>query len=146
MAKNKGLRDDVIGTRRFEKENPDDFLKKTPIWSFKLMDKDHPKWSLKVQKNLYEDIILKLKDYEGLTWAEIMQASGGRSHGTNNHYEPIDELCKEARDRIVNLGIYTDSVFSLRCGGKKRLYGTFDSGVFFIIWFDSEHEIYPVKK
>ena len=146
MAKNRKPNMKLQGKRSFEKENPDSYFQKNPVWSFKWIDKDHPRWSLKVQNNLYENVILKLKDYEGLTWAEINKASGGRTYGTNSHYEDVEDLCKDARDRINELMIFEDRVFSLRLDGETRLYGIIENGVFYVIWYDPNHEIYPVKK
>ena len=99
-----------------------------------------------MQNNLYENVILKLKDYEGLTWAEINKASGGGTYGTNSHYEDVEDLCKDARDRINELMIFEDRVFSLRLDGETRLYGIIENGVFYVIWYAPNHEIYPVKK
>ena len=107
---------------------------------------DHPRWAVSSCKTVYSSIITKLKDLEGLTWQEIMSASGGRAHGTNNHFEDVADLCKEARNRILELHMEdVDRVFSLRLTSTERLYGIIDEGIFFIIWYDPNHEIYPLS-
>ena len=76
-----------------------------------------------------------------------MSSSGGRSHGTNNHYEDVADLCKEARDRIIELKLIDiDRVFSLRLSGTERLFGILEDGIFSIIWYDPNHEIYPISE
>lgn len=110
------------------------------------MDTNHPRWSLNACDNLYDKVILKLKNYEGMPWRQIIAASGGRSSGTNNHYEDVADLTKEARDRMTEIHIEEDRIFSLRLTSMERLYGILDGNVFFVIWYDAKHEIYPTSK
>lgn len=127
-------------------ENPESFYSKNPIWSFKLLDNNYHKWGFIHTSNINKDIITKLIDYENLTWGEIIKATGGRKHGNNNHYENISKLITEAQERWKELKPEEyDSVFSLRLTGHHRLYGLLTDGIFKIIWFDSHHEIYPLK-
>lgn len=122
------------------------FYNKKPVWSFSKCDIDHPKWGFSASEDLYF-FIQKLKTYEGLSWIEIMQASGGRRSGTNNHFEPVSELIPEAIGRWKELRLEDyDQIFSLRLTGMQRLYGILEEGIFFIVWYDRSHEIYPMKK
>lgn len=126
-------------------EAPSHYMAANPVWSFRRMDTGHPRWAICACHTLYDSIITKLRDFEGMTWMEIMSASGGRAAGTNSHFEDVADLCKEARDRILDLHMEdVDRVFSLRLSSLGRLYGVIDEGVFFIIWYDQNHEIYPV--
>ena len=84
-----------------------------------------------------------------MTWSEIQSASGGKraGNGTNNHFEYIAEMSKEAQKRAKELHLDVDQLFSLRLTGKERLYGILNNGVFYVLWYDAQHEIYPsVKK
>lgn len=128
-------------------ENPQSFYDMHPIWSFKLLDNSYTKWGFVHTNDLYNDIIVKLKDYEGMTWGDVIKASGGRAHGNNNHYENISDLIPEAqkRWREIRLEEY-DRVFSLRLTGEQRLYGVLLDGIFRIVWFDQHHEIYTTQK
>lgn len=87
----------------------------------------------------------KLSSYEGMTWAEIQSASGGKTKGTNNHFAYISKLDKEAQKRAMELHLDVDELFSLRLTGTLRLYGILENGIFSIIWYDQNHEIYPLK-
>lgn len=128
-------------------ESPEGYLKKHPIWAFQRCDLEHPKWSIKNCDSFCMDILDKLISYEGQTWAEIISASGGKKNGgTNNHFENISELCREAQKRILDLHLDIDQLFSLRLTGKQRLYGIVNSEVFTILWYDAEHEICPSTK
>lgn len=127
--------------------DPQSFLGKHPVWSFNSLDNGYGKWGFVHTDDLFGKVISKLKDYEGMTWSQILSASGGRSHGTNNHYEDVSELIPEAQRRwkAIHLEEY-DRVFSLRLAGVERLYGILEDGIFRIVWFDQTHEIYPTKK
>ena len=127
-------------------ESPDGYLKKHPVWAFHFCDTDHERWSINKEHRFTEDIFTKLISFEGMTWAEIQTASGGKASGTNNHFENICEMIPEAQKRAAELKLDCDQLFSLRITGIKRLYGMLIDGVFNIIWFDPEHEIYPSKK
>ena len=127
-------------------KNPDSYLSKNPAWIFSKHDHLHSKWSLKYCNNLYEDIILKLKSFEGMTWDEINKQQHGKFGKSSNHFVKIADLTKEAQKRIQILGIIDDVVYSLRLEGKLRLYGMLEDGIFNIIWYDKNHEIYPVEK
>lgn len=126
--------------------NPDSYLAERPLWSFRRMDLSHPKWSIGKCPDVYGDIIEKLRAFEGMTWGEIIGASGGRSHGTNNHFNDVSSFCKAARDRLIYLRMEDyDRLFSIRLSGTKRLYGILEQGVFFIVWYDPDHEVYPTQ-
>ena len=82
-----------------------------------------------------------------MTWQEIEQQSGGRSKGTNSHPIPVDQLTKEARDRLLELQIDdVDELFSLRLEGKVRVFGVRSGHVMQLLWFDFEHSICESKK
>lgn len=128
-------------------EDPQSFWGMHPVWSFKSLDNNYSKWGFIHTVSLFTDVIRKLKDNEGMTWGEIFRASGGKSQGTNSHYENVSDLIPEAQKRWAELRLEEyDRVFSLRLTSLHRLYGILEDGVFRIVWFDQEHEIYPVKR
>lgn len=151
MAKDKKVvkRKELVSHTKQPKiaEDPQSFLGNHPVWSFKSLDNGYHKWGFVHTDDLFGKVISKLKENEGMTWGEIMSSSGGRTHGTNNHYEDVSKLIPEAQKRWRNLHLEEyDRVFSLRLNGVQRLYGILQDGVFRIVWFDQEHEIYPTKK
>lgn len=129
-------------------ENPEEYIRKNPTWAFSRCDMEHEKWSI-TNYDFINEIFKKLVDYERMTWQEIQSASGGKrdGNGTNSHFVNVAELSKEARDRLTELRLYDiDQLFSLRLGSTIRLYGILENGVFYILWYDKEHEIYKMKK
>ena len=122
----------------------DRMLTKHPRWAFARCDKE--KWQVSTCENLYGTIIEKLISIEGMTWQEVQSASGGRKHGTNSHFIPVESLGTEAQKRLISLKLdEEDRLFSLRLDGTKRLWGTIsDDGVFSVLWYDPRHEVYPL--
>lgn len=57
-------------------ENPNSFYKLSPVWSFKILDNGYKKWGFIHVIDLNNTVISKLKNYEGMTWSEILEASG----------------------------------------------------------------------
>lgn len=75
-----------------------------------------------------------------MTWAELLNAAGGRSAGTNHHPLPLDDLSKTAQERLVALKLDdADSIFSLRLTATIRVYGIRDGRVFKALWYDKHH-------
>lgn len=122
------------------------YLGKNPVWRFHRSDSEHSKWSLQEKSYLDNELIEKLIGFEGMTWQQIQNASGGRSSGTNSHFIDVEDLITEAKSRLVELNVYNDQLFSLRLTGSKRLFGILEDGVFHVIWYDRNHEICPSKK
>lgn len=124
--------------------NPNKFGNTMPKWTFARVDKDS--WT--IHDTFINTILEKLIQYESMTWNEIMNMTrqGRNSNNTMNHNIPRGALIKSAQQRLDQLKIYEDEIFSLSLDNKKRLWGILDSGVFQIIWYDSNHEICVSKK
>ncbi len=58
--------------------DPDGYFSKTPVWVFSKSDRTYGKWGLNNCDDFYNIIVDKLISYEGLTWNQIQNASGGR--------------------------------------------------------------------
>jgi len=55
----------------------------------------------------------------------------------NNHFVPVDQLCKEARDRLAELRLdEVDGLTSLRLSGTERVWGIREYNVLMILWWD----------
>ena len=80
-------------------------------------------------------------NYEKNTWRKLLNDN---SHA--NHLVDVQNLSKEAQDRLKKLEILTDSLIQLRVGGTKRIFGLIEDGVMSILWYDLNHEVYPVEK
>lgn len=91
-------------------------------------------------KYLFEKLFPHIRNRENSTWHEIDTAT--RSNGkSNSHNIPVTDLCKEARDRLEELKYEISDIYSLRLGGKLRIFGIRTYNYLKVIWFDTGHEI-----
>lgn len=117
-----------------------------PVWQLSKLDFDWDHSWDKIGRERWERHVLPaLRDNETMTWNEIKSATGGRKAGTNSHNVPIDRLSKAAQKRLTEIGQDDiDELFSLRFGGKNRIWGIKDKNILRIIWFDFDHAICPM--
>ncbi|HEY4740865.1 MAG TPA: hypothetical protein VIH76_09755 [Candidatus Acidoferrales bacterium] len=121
--------------------NPASLDAETIAWQFHRMDSTHQHWGWdQLHAPVWRQILGKLKSFEGLTWASIKEAAGGKHHGTNNHSIKISELNAPARRRISELRLEEyDKVFSLRFSNTIRIYGIRDGRAMRLLWYDPYH-------
>ncbi len=100
-----------------------------------------------VKNAFIEKIYPKLQAFEENTWDEIRLYSHRKKDkaASNNHNVSIQELDKEAQERLNELG-YSDrsEIYSLRLEGKIRIYGFREMNFLDIIWVDLDHEVYKL--
>ncbi len=88
------------------------------------------------------ELAQRLGSTELRTWNEIFA-----SDKANNHPNQVERFSKEAKKRLRELKRDDfDELHSIRLSGKGRLYGVLREGVFYIIWWDRDHQVYPSKK
>lgn len=103
--------------------------------------------SVLVRDNFPNVVFPHLKNFETMTWNEILQAKHGKDGKSNSHFVPVSKLLKEARDRFDRMQISdVDEIFSLRLKGETRIYGLRYGNVLDILWVDNHNEIYPDPK
>ena len=86
----------------------------------------------------------KLAEWGQLTWAEIDSLSTSNGHKMH-HAMPIEVLSDDARERLQELKNTSEMLFRFRLGNRPRLWGRRVVAEFRILWFDPEHEVYPVE-
>lgn len=112
-----------------------------PLWAFVIVDLGVPWCWSRMDGATIAEVLGRLKHFESMTWSEIEAGTG--SHLIRDH----GGLSKAARDRLQEIEQDdTDTLFSLRIGGKSRIFGIREGGVLRILWWDPEHEIYPSRK
>ena len=87
----------------------------------------------------------KLSEFEKLTWGEIDTfTTGGKERHKMHHDMEVSILADEAQYRLIEIEKYADIIFRFRLGAKRRLWGYRILNKFEAIWYDPNHEIYPV--
>lgn len=88
-----------------------------------------------------------LSEVCGSTWSELERQQTGSSRRRQKHHsQEVSTLCKAARDRLADLRhdeIFGDDLFRFRLGGTARLWGFVVDDVFYLLWWDRHHRVYP---
>jgi hypothetical protein len=126
--------------RKIRQAEQMDFKSKKASWGISRIDRNCQwGWDNLDSKGIWDDIHSKLKSFESMNWASIMQ--GG------SHLVKFADLIPEAQKRLTYLHLDDlDSLFSLRLTGHKRIWGDLDNGILFILWYDPDHGICPSLK
>ena len=119
-------------------EQPKTYMDKNPSWRFSKEDTSS-KWTI-FNDEIKDTLLPYLKQIETQTWGQIF------SDEKKNHYVPVSNFINEAKKRLEAMKIFEDELFSLRIQGKIRLYGLIIEGIYYVLWYDNQHEIYPSKK
>jgi hypothetical protein len=80
----------------------------------------------------------KLRSFETMTLSAIL--------GPNHHLVPVESLCKEARERLVELHLDDIELLSLRLGATERVWGTLERNIVTLLWWDPLHQVCPSLK
>lgn len=96
-------------------------------------------WSKVELKALFNEIIPKLQQYESMTWGEV--------EGAESHFVDVDNCSRKAQKRLGEIDLDDlEQLFSLRIGGKKRIFGWRRESVFYVLWWDPVHRVFPSPK
>lgn len=90
-------------------------------------------------------ILEKMRSFESMTLSELFGV--GSEHGKD--YDLVDVAAKNkgVAARLTDIGHDDRTQLSrLRLGGKRRLYGFREDNVFYVLWWDPEHDVYPSPK
>lgn len=120
--------------------NPKSSHHLNPAWRFSNIEMADPYgWHVINEFNLLRNIVDKLKNFETMTWDEIL-LKGKKQH----HSVPVQDLCKKAKSRIEELQLDdVDKLVSLRIGSTERIWGILTNGILLLVWWDPDHEICP---
>jgi hypothetical protein len=92
-----------------------------------------------------------LHDIGGTSWAELRAHRYNSSKGSRpkHHEHPVSRLGPEATARLASLKldeVVGEDLFRFRVTGKQRLWGFITDCTFHVLWWDPEHEVFPVSK
>lgn len=98
------------------------------------------KWGWdRFDSKLLKDFLNQLFECQKLTWQEL--------NGKGSHLVNITQIIPEAKKRLDLLQLDDwEELYSLRIGGKQRIWGLKEGGILWILWWDPNHEICPSNK
>jgi hypothetical protein len=118
-----------------------------PAWRLAFLDLEHAgNWSWQLGAEDLHEIVRFLREMERLTWTEIYAqlTSSKRGSHRKHHAMPAAQLCGEAQRRLEELRLDDfDELFRFRLGNMRRLWGIVDDEVFYPVWWNAEHRVYP---
>lgn len=70
-----------------------------------------------------------------MTWGEV--------EGRESHFIDVDNCSTKAQKRLKEIDLDdVEQLFSLRIGGKKRIFDWRRGSVFYVLWWDPDHKIF----
>lgn len=128
----------ALGKRSIKEDSKDVSLTEHLSWGFQLCDTDSScRWSFcekRLGSAFWAKIMPKLMSFETMTVYQVFYEAN-----SNNHAIAVSGLQKDACDRLDQLNLSFECIYSLRLEGKIRLYGNLEGSVFQIIWYDDNH-------
>jgi hypothetical protein len=122
--------------------DPEKSFQDFPHWRFGKIDFDgFVGWGRISSKDIIKKVLSQLKNYESMKWSEIL---------TKPHCHSIKKsvICKEAIGRLKE--IYMDDIDDLfqlvGTDQKCRIWGIRNNHIFYFLWWDPNHLVYPTEK
>lgn len=149
-----------MGRQRSRDHNPQPKSRsnKTPASIGKDPDEGFPSFSFRYVDNsgrwawssIGDDDRLKilgfLEQISLSSWREIaaQRVSRGKNRDQKHHYQEIDTVVQDAKDRLhkLHLDEVIDRLYRFRLGGGERLWGFRKDGIFYLVWWDPNHTVY----
>jgi hypothetical protein len=118
--------------------DPNAFYHLKPAWRISRLEFCDPYGWHEIDRDTLNRIRERLGSLEAMTWQEII--------GNKNHPIRTVQLCKAAQDRLTDLHLDdVDRMTSLRLTGKGRIWGFVNQGIMTLLWWDPDHEVYPMN-
>lgn len=103
------------------------------------LDLDGPYGWGKVTELHLREITSKLSELEKFSWAQL----------DKHRHHPIarENLGADARKRLREIKQDdVDVLHTLRLAGTRRVWGILVGNVYYVLWWDPGHKVYPVEK
>lgn len=113
-------------------------------WRFGILDYDggprRRRWSWLHLDDDQRTVLKMLATMEQRTWDE---AAGTGNVGTCKRI-PAEDLCRDAQHRLVDLELDDQvGLWEIRVTSRARLWGVRLDAVFYVLWWDPNHEVCP---
>jgi len=119
----------------------------TMILRFDMLDRDGLfAFDLDRRDFQHREVFEKLIQYSNMTWNQI--TSQTHDQKGKHHMLNANGLSGEARERVraKHYEEYSDSIFSLALQNRLRVIGIRIGREFHVVWYDPNHEFYPVSR
>lgn len=112
-----------------------------PVWRFADLDPHWPQAATELSIDQFRDLHTKLGAYETQKLSEIWHP------GSQCHMYLVNDLPDAAFARLSELDRDDETaIHTLRVTGRFRVLGILREHIFYVLWIDPDHEIWPSKK
>lgn len=119
-----------------------------PVFSFSITDRsDREPWGWHMLTPEHALLLVTFIGNMGRnTWNQIRSET--QDGHFKHHYMDVEQLCTKAQERLTKMQVADmgDQMFRFRLGPTERLWGFEFQGMFYAVWWDPHHEIYPTAK
>ena len=102
------------------------------------VDYDVQEWGWRgvTMKRFFYKCLKYLQHYEDMTWAQLKQKG-------HCHPVAINDIAPRAQNRINTEYAAMSDLYQVKAEGRCRLFGCKDRQIFYLIWHDEHHTVYP---
>ena len=149
MAKKKQTKKPDIASQKKTQKPPIPSVSQKVIWIFDNIDADGAFAFNPSRSDFEAQVVLgKIISYSGMTWREIAEHTHDESK-SKHHFLDYEGLSDAAKKRLEAKKIGNDKweqIFSFALTNKLRIIGLREDEKFHVLWYDPNHEVYPVKQ
>ena len=120
-----------------------------PVFRFEILDRNGDYAFDLNRKDFNEhDFLEKMIAYSRMAWTDIDQQTHDKGKSKHHYLTPYERLSKEARARLAQMQLddFSDSIFSFAFTNLTRIIGIRIDDIFYVLWYDAHHEVYPTSK
>lgn len=120
-----------------------------PVFRFETLDRNG-KYAFDLNRDDFEehDFLEKMINYSQMTWTDIERQTHDRGKSKHHYLKPYERLSKEARSRLAQMQLddFSDCIFSFAFNNLTRIIGIRIDDIFYVLWYDANHGVYPVSR
>jgi hypothetical protein len=120
--------------------DPDSAADRYMAWRLSHVDMDGDWGWGNLASHHVEALHVKLVDIEALTLGELMARRGTKQVSVENLPSPAQKRLQAIRRDDV------DELWELRFTGTQRIWGVIQGSIFYFLWWDPDHTVYPSHK
>jgi hypothetical protein len=107
----------------------------------KYVDLQHPEWGWGRLncKDFFNILMERLHEFEQMTWDDLASRK-------SCHPMPVEHICAAAQKQLSQVCDEIDSLYQVDISPKCRLWGYRDRTIFYLIWHDPNHTVYPTSR
>lgn len=149
MAKKKQTKKPNVSNQKQTTKLPVPSVNQKAVWFFDNVDKGGI-FAFNPNRDDFDAkvILEKIISYSSMTWREIAEHT--HDNGKSKHhfldYKGLSDLAKKRLEEKAIGDDKWEQIFSFALTNKLRVIGLRENEKFHVLWYDPNHEVYPVKK